>query len=629
MGQGNKSVENAGSPELIRIRFRCAGFLLILLGLLLGGRFFYIQVLKQQHYITVARGIYTKKETVSGQRGQIFDRNGSMLVANSPRVEVVCVPHHIKKESGRRRLAQALAHYFPERSYQEYYKRLAPYRYWKNSKGIVEKRKNLYFLVNRTASLDAVNGLKEALTPTGKKDKRQDLRRVFTFTPTAVRAYPKGQMLANILGYVDVDVKNNMINPKLGLEKVFNDEMVPERKKNVFEQTASGHPIIYASNQIFEPANGKDIYLTISEPIQSILEEELDAVVEKWSPEGVFAAIADPKTGEILAIAQRPTYNPGNRKTYGIPGAVKMRYAQDTYEPGSLAKPFTVLMALERKLVTPEEEIFCENGFWAEKKLRDVSRYGNLSVSDVIKKSSNIGTAKIALKVGKEGVNQALRRFGFNSRSGLPLAGENRGYFPKPDNWDSLAITRIPIGYSFSTNLLQLLRAYCGLANNGKLPQLKLVHGIRDPEKGTLKLVGPVKFTDTGADPVQLYKLIDMMISVTARDGTARRAAIPGFQVAGKTGTSRKNIPAVRDPVTKKIIRKSHYAEGQYFTSFAGFVPAHAPRLVMVITVDNPKKGSGGGVVAAPVFRSTMERVLRYLNVQPTEYVPEPKIGRR
>ena len=135
--------------------------------------------------------------------------------------------------------------------------------------------------------------------------------------------------------------------------------------------------------------------------------------------------------------------------------------------------------------------------------------------------------------------------------------------------------------------------------------------------------------TDTGADPVQIYKVIEMMVSVTARDGTARRAAIPGFKVAGKTGTSRKHIEAVRDPVTKKIIRKSGYSTNQYYTSFAGFVPAHDPRLVMVITVDNPEKGSGGGLVAAPVFRSTMERALRYYNVQPTEYVPEPKVGRR
>ena len=305
-----------------------------------------------------------------------------------------------------------------------------------------------------------------------------------------------------------------------------------------------------------------------------------------------------------------------------------MRYVQDVYEPGSLAKPFSVLMALERKLVTPEDMINCENGYWTEKKLGDTGRYKELSVSDVIKKSSNIGTAKIAQMLGKNDVYNALRRFGFNTLSGLPFSSEQKGFFPVPQRWDSLTISRIPIGYSFSTTLLQLLRAYCGLANNGRIPYLKLVHGMRDPETGKVEVLPSKGFKESGADPVQLRKLIDMMVSVTAKDGTARRAAIPGFQVAGKTGTSRKNIEAVRDPVTKKIIRKSGYAENQHYTSFAGFVPAHAPRLVMVITVDNPKNGHGGGLVAAPVFKNVMERSLRYLNVQPTEPYPEPKVGR-
>ena len=624
----NKTVESAGSPDLIRVRLRFAGFLLILLGLILGGRFFYIQVIKQEEYFSQARKIYTKKQIVSGQRGAICDRNGNMLVASSPRLNVECAPYHVPDERDRQRMAQILSRHFPEKKYHEYYARLNRYRYTTDKDGKKIRRRNNYYLVKRNATLEEVQQLKKALAPAGKKDKRQDLRRVFTFSPCAVRAYPKGRMLANLLGYVDV-VNDKMTPRGEGVEGIFNGAMSPEQIKIIYEQTASGHPIIFADNKICEPANGKDIYLTISEPIQAILEEELDAVVEKWKPEGVFAAIADPKTGEILAIAQRPTFNPGDRKTFANLGALRMRYAQDIYEPGSLAKPFTVLRALERNLVRPEDEIDCENGFWAEKKLRDVSKYGRLSVSDVIKKSSNIGTAKIAVMLGKEQVNYGLRRFGFNSLSGLPFASEQKGVFPQPKNWDSLAITRIPIGYSFNTTLLQLLRAYCGLANNGKLPKLKLVHGIKDPEKGVLEVLPTAPMTDTGADPVQIYKVIEMMVSVTAKDGTARRAAIPGFKVAGKTGTSRKHIEAVRDPVTKKIIRKSGYSTNQYYTSFAGFVPAHDPRLVMVITVDNPEKGSGGGLVAAPVFRSTMERALRYYNVQPTEYVPEPKVGRR
>ena len=639
MGQNRKAVENSVStPESIRVRIRFMAGLLTLVGLCLCGRFFYIQVMQRDHYLAEARKIYTQKQTVTGQRGEIFDRNGNLLVANSPRLNVECSPYNVKKEEDRRRLAWILAQHFPEKTYRDYYFRLDRFRTVTGKDGKSVKRRNHYFLVKRNASLEEVRRLKAALTPPEeknkqskkgkkKKEKKQDLRRVFTYSPGVVRVYPKGRMLANLLGYVDVE--NDMLKPRNGVEMRFNAAMTPEKRRNVFERTPAGHPIIFADNKIFKPADGKDIFLTILEPVQAILEEELDAAFEKWQPEGIFAAIADPRTGEILAIAQRPTFDPGNRATYKNQGAVRMRYVQDLYEPGSLAKPFTVLRALERNIVRPEDLIDCEGGYWKEKKLKDVGSYKMLSVSDVIKKSSNIGTAKIATMLGKEEVNHALRRFGFNSRSGLPFPNEQRGFFPQPRRWDSLAITRIPIGYSFNTTLLQLLRAYCGLANNGKLPYLKLIHGIRDPKTGKIEKVPSGSFIETGADPEQLYKVIDMMISVTARDGTARRAAIPGFQVAGKTGTSRKNLEAVRDPVTKKIIRKSGYADNQYYTSFGGFVPAHEAKLVMVVTVDNPKGGSGGGAVAAPIFQKTVERALRYLNVQPTEPVILPRSRRR
>ena len=619
MGRENKQPEGIiNSPESVRIRFRLVAFILILVGLALGGRYFYIMVVQRDHYLTAARKIYTQKQYVSGQRGEIFDRNGNLLVANSPRLNIACGPYHLKNDEERKRLAWTVSRHFPEKSYQEYYRRFAKYRYVPDAQGKQIKRRNNYQLIKRNATLDEVKRLKASLTPSGKKDKRQNLLRVLSYEPTAVRTYPKGRMLANLLGYVDIE--DDTMKPRHGLEKSFHKDMTPVKVRNIFERTPSGHPIIFADNKIVEPRNGKDLYLTIVEPIQAILEEELDAVVEKWRPDGVFAAIADPKTGEILAMAQRPTFNPADRMTYKAP-AVRMRYAQDIYEPGSLAKPFSVLLALERNLVKPDDLIDCEKGRWGEKKLTDSHAYDKLTVSEVIQKSSNIGTAKIAVMLGKEGVYHALRRFGFNSASGLPFSGEQKGNLPAPARWDSLAITRIPIGYSFNTTLLQLLRAYCGLANNGKVPTLKLVHGLKDPENNQMQLTGPVQFSDSGADPVQLYKLIDMMISVTRQGGTARQAAVPGFQVAGKTGTSRKNIEAVRDPVTKKIITKSHYAAGQYYASFAGFVPAHEPRLVMVITLDNPKGASYGGVVAAPAFRNTMERTLRFLNIQPTEPV--------
>ena len=612
------------SPESIRVRLRLFGFLLFLPWIILGGKFFCVQIIQGERYFSAARDIYTRKTQVSGQRGEIFDRSGNLLVANSPRLNVECTPYNLKDDSERRRLAAILARHFPPRTAQWYYQRLSKHRLVRDRKtGKEIERRNNYLLVKRNATLDEVREFRKSITPTDRKDKRQNLLRLFNYKNTAVRTYPKGTMLANLLGYVDIE--DDMMRPRNGLERRFDRHMTPDKVVNIYEHTPAGRPVLYGKNRILEPADGMDLYLTIMEPVQAILEEELDAVMEKWRPDGLFAAVADPKTGELLAIAQRPSFDPGNRSTF-TGNAVRMRCATDLYEPGSLAKPFSVLYALERKLVKPETLIDCEKGRWAAVKLTDSHPYGNLSVAEVIQKSSNIGTAKIAMLLGKQGVYHALSRFGFGAKSGLPFAGEQAGMLRRPARWNGLDITRIPIGYTFNTTVLQLLRAYCGLANNGLLPErLKLIHGIRDPETGVMTLAEPVPFRRTGAAPEDLYKLIDMMIMVTRPGGTAVKAGIPGFQVAGKTGTSRKNIEAVRDPVTKKILVKSHYASNQYYASFAGFVPAHDPRLVMVITLDNPKGASYGGVVAAPAFSRTMERCLRYFNVQPTEPVPEKK----
>jgi cell division protein FtsI/penicillin-binding protein 2 len=236
-----------------------------------------------------------------------------------------------------------------------------------------------------------------------------------------------------------------------------------------------------------------------------------------------------------------------------------------------------------------------------------------------LKKSSNIGTAKIALMMGEDRVARMMRTFKFGVRTNLPFAQETRGVVPKLPFPDKLTITRAPIGYSVQTSILQLTRAYCALANGGFMPELRIIDRRWDPVNNRMLKEPYFSPVQTFENPRMVKELVEMLISVTGREGTARQAAIPGFQVAGKTGTSRKNIPAVRDPATGKIIRKSHYAANQYYASFAGFVPAHEPRLVMVVTLDNPKGASYGGTVAVPAFRNTMERTLRYLNIQPSE----------
>ena len=712
MGQNDpKSQEILNSPELIRVRFRLVAFILILIEVCLAVRFFYIQVFRREYYLAAARTVYTKNESLTGLRGEIRDRNNNLFAGNSPRLDVACSPFDLKNDKERRRLAEIMHRHFPEKSFREYYDSFSKQKQKLDENGriIIGKdgkpalRDNKYTLVKRHVPLQKIKELKKDLIPSRKRKKEQNLIWLVSYTPSYVRIYPKGCLLANIIGYADIVTgtedngkviaeetlkkrkaaeakkaqkaageknkaagKNTAVKaapvkiapaktvpvkavtakstgtqknaskadggksntPKkhrketmigrIGLELEFDHAMAPGIVTNKFEKTPSGHPIIFADNKIAEPDNGKDIFLTILEPVQAILEEELDEAVKKWNPKGVMAAIADPRTGEILAIAQRPSYNPGDRSTFAIEN-MDMRFIDKIYDPGSVVKPFSVLLALERKLVTPETLIFCENGLWREaRNLKDSSRHGDLTVSQIIQKSSNIGTAKIGLMLGKEGVYHALRRFGFASKSGLPLRNELSGSLKKPQKWTRDDCTRIPIGYTVNATMVQVLRAYCGLANNGKVPTLKLIHAIRDSRTGKMNMMPPARFVDSGTDPVELYKLIDMMITVTERGGTAKVAAIPGFQVAGKTGTSRKLIEGVKDPVTGKR-SKGRYSDTDYYATFAGFVPAHDPRLVMVVTFDTPRGTIYGGVAAGPVFRKTMERTLRYLNIQPTE----------
>ena len=214
--------------------------------------------------------------------------------------------------------------------------------------------------------------------------------------------------------------------------------------------------------------------------------------------------------------------------------------------------------------------------------------------------------------LGEDRVYQAFRLFGFGTRTNLPLPNESIGYLPRPAKWDKLSITRFPIGYSIRLSPLQLLRAYCALANGGKLPQLRLLDKVVYPETGEVRVFPHAPQIQLFEHPEAHRRLVDMMISVTESGGTATKAAIPGFQVAGKTGTSKKYDGS-----------RGGYASGQYFASFIGFVPAKAPRLVMLVTMDNPKGSSYGGTVSAPVFAKTAERILRYWNVQPTEPLPE------
>lgn len=582
-------------------------------------RAYHLQITRHKELKEKARIKYLTKVKIIGKRGEIFDADGNLLVANMPRISIAFSPHAAihdafdkydksnkeevrakapaLREQRRRKLALIFSQVF-HKPFMEYYRALEPFHTVIAKDGTVKQKRNQYVLLEREAEKKTADLLKAKLA----EAKLSRILPTFSFKNIYVRNHPKGTLAADLLGYTDV--VNDKEQAKGGIERALNKSIQSTDGMHRFERARRGGVLSYGEQSLHEASDGKDVYLTIRENIQAILEEELDIAFAKWNPVNIYAAIADPRTGDILALAQRPTWNPSDRSTF-VKNQTGTRFASETYEPGSVFKPFFVGKALDWGVVSPSDKIDCESGRWlyAGKILSDVSRYQMLSIGEILKKSSNIGSAKIGLKLGDQRLNEVRKLFGFGARTGLPLR-EARGLVPQLPGAKTDS-TRVPIGYNTSVTMLQLLRGYCAIAT-GKLPKLNIIDRYRDTENGKDIIHPRSAPVPVFENPEAHKQLVEMLCSVTAKDGTGKRAAIPGYEVAGKTGTARKLIP------------KRGYVPGMYFTSFAGFVPARNPELVMVVTVDQPQgKNLGGATVAAPIFKQTLERVLRILLIPP------------
>ena len=359
------------------------------------------------------------------------------------------------------------------------------------------------------------------------------------------------------------------------------------------------------TNSKSEPTlDGYNIFLTIREPLQAIVEEELDLMCERVKPHAAWALLVDPKTGDVLAAAQRPTFNPNDRSTM-TPESSANRLSELALEPGSIMKPFVVSYALDKGFVTPNSIVDCEQGVWkyAGRLLHDTHNVGKVPVTEVIKQSSNIGTAKVSVMMGAKNLDTALRSFGFGQKTGIQLKPETSGIFRPLEKWDSLSVSRFCIGQGIAVSPLQLARAYCMIANGGYKVNLRIVDRI---ERGDDVRVMPVirETKSIFANPTTKKMITDMMIGVTEAGGTCTEAAIEGFHVAGKTGTA------------QKVINGAY--SNRYYASFVGFVPAENPKFVLLVTCDDPTVGSRyGGSASGPTFKAIAERTLKYMHVQP------------
>ena len=438
------------------------------------------------------------------------------------------------------------------------------------------------------------------------------------------RIYPSGRLASHVLGYVQ-EVERLFTNSTMrasttemlgiyGIEHWLDGKLRGTRGWRVTETDRRQREIVVFRGQDVEPRPGLNAALTIDMFIQSIVEEQLAEAMRKFNTKSVCGIVVRPRTGEILAMASLPDFDPN------LPGksddlARKNRVIADMHEPGSTFKIVVVSAALSEQIVTPNDVFFCENGRWMFKgrPLHDHDHgYGNLTVEGIITKSSNIGSAKIAVyRLGEEKLFDYMTRFGFGQATGITLDGEIRGWVKPWQKWDGLAVSRIPMGHAITTTPLQMVMAMCAIANEGRLMRPMLIDSLRGPDGEIFAKFQP-QMVREAVSPRAAKQMVAALKTVTGKDGTAPKAALEHYTVAGKTGTAQ--VPG----------GKAGYLPQKYVSSFIGFFPADNPEVCISVLLEEPdiKKGYYGGQTAAPYFKAIAEQVANYLKIKPDKSDP-------
>lgn len=420
----------------------------------------------------------------------------------------------------------------------------------------------------------------------------------------AIRSYPQGRRMSHVLGFV-----NNMGVGGAGIEQQFN-AYLKGTPGLIRSEKDAGSIEIWSRRQVdVPPIPGSDVYLTLDHNIQYEVEQALKEVVEKFQAAGGWSIVQRIKTGEILAIASYPDFEPANYTEESV-DVWRNNALAIVYEPGSIMKSVTVASALNEHLVTPDTMIDTGDGSWfyAGKPLRDHVT-GLVSVSTALKKSSNIACAKIGLMLGIKRQEAYMRAFNFGEKLGIELPGEEKGILGHAKDWDKLKPTRIAIGQGVAVTGLQMINAYSTIANDGVMMRPYLVSQIKAPS-GEVVFKARPQVLGRPVRPEVARMVREMLIGVTEEGGTGKRATVSGYSIGGKTGTAQKAVPG-------------GYSSTDYYASFVGFVPAHEPVFSVLVSVERPRPQHTGGFVSAPVFARIAAATARYLEVPPDQPAEE------
>ena len=561
--------------EGLRIRTLIVAGCLGLAFLGLSGRLVYLQVVKHEEYLRLAESQHAKAIPLTAKRGAIMDRHGQVLAVSSAAETLFALPGRVDDAE---RLARRLAPILDE-PVGEIARRL------QSSKRFVYVKRRL-----PPAVAQAVRDLREP---------------ALGFVEESLRLYPNRELAAHVVGFEGAEGKGLG-----GIEQVWEAQLAGREGRALVERDALGREVSGAP-RILKPARpGQGVVLTIDATLQYVAEKEVDAAWRRTGSKAAMAIAMDPRTGEVLAVAIRPTFNP-NTFSSATDEERRNRAVTDPFEPGSTFKVILAAAALDEGVFRPTDRLYGEQGAIkvASATIHDWKKYGWLTFAEVLQHSSNVGAIKVGLQLGKERYYKYISGFGFGTPTGVGLPGESRGQLRSTERWSGLSLATMSIGQEISVTALQMVASFAAVANNGRLMQPQLVRAVLDAQGREIqrfepRVVRQVITPDTA-------RVLTGIMTLVVSDGTGRNAAIAGFDVAGKTGTAQKLDPATR-----------RYSRAPGVLSFVGFVPADDPRLAMLVMLDEPKNEKWGSEAAAPIFAAIGRAALRHLQVSPRDSAP-------
>ena len=577
----------------------------------LGYRLVDLQVLRHDELRAQARRNTQRVIVHEPLRGQIRDVRGVPLATSVP-AKIVCADPRMIGEHWTE-MARVLAPLL-KMDESSLAQRLQPriIRYHTNGQPVFDQH---VVLQNKTKVEDWVQ-IQETLAKEsfgmeeGKLNKTQqtvlrNLRQKAVFTEEdQIRVYPNQSLAAHVLGYVGVTDTGEMVG-RNGIELAMESKLCGVRGWRRTEMDGRRRELVAYRDQDVEARDGLNVVLTIDAGLQHIVETELAEAMVRHTPISISATVVRPRTGEILAMVTLPNFDP-NRPGDSRPEALRNRVISDYAEPGSTFKIVVVSGALNDNVVKLTDQFDCEHGRFAYggRILHDHdTKHGLLSVESIITHSSNIGAAKIALRMGEEKLFDYICRFGFGVRTGVPLMGEIRGLADPPKKWSKVSIVQIPMGHGVAVTPLQMVMAMSALANDGRLMRPILIDRLEDEEGHVVAKYQPQVLREV-VGSTAARQMVSALKTVVSDEGTAPKARLDHYTVAGKTGTAQK-------------LENGRYSTTKFFSSFIGFFPADNPELCISIVMDEPKDGHYGGQTAAPSFKNIAEAAANYLNIKP------------